>query len=212
MQNKFLLLIVIIFSVLQAGCGNRNISKISIIFENNPTLNQEIELINLLDQQFSYKELKTFVKDQNWIETYLIRRYPPNSIQIYIRSRKPQYVWRDHFYLTSDLSKFSYDGGYPELIRLNVPIDLVDQWVNVEQKFKVLLRDYNFEIVLVNFQTSEGWYLLTKNNLRINIGSEFSSEVYKKLLLTLKYMFENNLTPSIIDLRYKEGAALNYGK
>jgi hypothetical protein len=84
--------------------------------------------------------------------------------------------------------------------------------LNVEQKFKVLLRDYNFEIVLVNFQTSEGWYLLTKNNLRINIGSEFSSEVYKKLSLTLKYMFENNLTPSIIDLRYKDGAALNYGK
>jgi len=25
-------------------------------------------------------------------------------------------------------------------------------------------------------------------------------------------MFENNLTPSIIDLRYKAGAALNYGK
>jgi hypothetical protein len=32
------------------------------------------------------------------------------------------------------------------------------------------------------------------------------------LSLTLKYMFENNLTPSIIDLRYKAGAALNYGK
>ena len=87
MQNKFLLLIIIIFSVLQAGCSNRNISEISIIFENNPTLNQEIELISLLDQQFSYKELKKFIKEQSWIETYLIRRYPSNSIQIYIRSR-----------------------------------------------------------------------------------------------------------------------------
>ena len=27
-----------------------------------------------------------------------------------------------------------------------------------------------------------------------------------------KYIFENNLTPSIIDLRYRDGAALNYGK
>ena len=34
----------------------------------------------------------------------------------------------------------------------------------------------------------------------------------KKLSLTLKHIFEKNLTPSIIDLRYKDGVALNYGK
>ncbi len=39
-----------------------------------------------------------------------------------------------------------------------------------------------------------------------------NSKVFEKLSLTLKYIFEKNLTPSIIDLRYKDGAALNYGK
>jgi hypothetical protein len=44
------------------------------------------------------------------------------------------------------------------------------------------------------------------------LGDDLSNDTYQKLSLTLKYMFENNLTPSIIDLRYKAGAALNYGK
>ena len=39
---------------------------------------------------------------------------------------------------------------------LNVPIDLVDQWVNVEQKFKVLLRDYNLETILAGFPSGVG--------------------------------------------------------
>ena len=49
-------------------------------------------------------------------------------------------------------------------------------------------------------------------NIRINLGTDLSDSVIKKLTLTLKYIFEKNLTPSIIDLRYKDGAALNYGK
>jgi hypothetical protein len=48
--------------------------------------------------------------------------------------------------------------------------------------------------------------------LQIKLGSDLSSKVLEKLSLTLKYIFEKNLTPSIIDLRYRDGAALNYGK
>ena len=53
---------------------------------------------------------------------------------------------------------------------------------------------------------------MTKSNLQIKLGSDLSSEALEKLPLALKYIFEKNLTPSIIDLRYKDGAALNYGK
>ena len=63
----------------------------------------------------------------------------------------------------------------------------------------------------MSYTKAEGWYFYTKNNVRINLGSKLTSKVNKKLSLTLKYIFEKNLTPSIIDLRYKDGAALNYG-
>ena len=59
---------------------------------------------------------------------------------------------------------------------------------------------------------AEGWYFKTRDNLRINMGSNLSYKTFEKLSLTLKYIFEKNLTPSIIDLRYRDGAALNYGK
>jgi len=74
-----------------------------------------------------------------------------------------------------------------------------------------VLDQYELIIKKVHYNSAGGWYLLTQN-LRINFGDDLSDESYKKLLYTLKYMFENNLTPSIIDLRYKAGAALNYGK
>ena len=44
------------------------------------------------------------------------------------------------------------------------------------------------------------------------MGSDLSNQIFEKLSLALKYIFEKNLTPSIIDLRYRDGAALNYGK
>jgi len=44
------------------------------------------------------------------------------------------------------------------------------------------------------------------------MGSNISCKTLEKLSLTLKYIFEKKLTPSIIDLRYRDGAALNYGK
>jgi hypothetical protein len=48
--------------------------------------------------------------------------------------------------------------------------------------------------------------------LQIKLGSNLTSQSLEKISSTLKYIFENNLTPSIIDLRYRDGAALNYGK
>ena len=44
------------------------------------------------------------------------------------------------------------------------------------------------------------------------MGSDLSIKIIEKLSLALKYIYEKNLTPSIIDLRYRDGAALNYGK
>ena len=68
------------------------------------------------------------------------------------------------------------------------------------------------QIDSVAYTEAEGWYFIIDTNIRINLGTDLSDSVIKKLTLTLKYIFEKNLTPSIIDLRYKDGAALNYGK
>ncbi len=134
-----------------------------------------------------------------------------SATEIFIVSKEPKYIWQEKFYLDSNLTRFLYSGEYPDLLHLDIPIELVDKWLQFENELFSLLKLYNLTIFSVSYSKAEGWYFHTKNNIRINLGSELTSNAYKKLSLTLKYIFEKNLTPSIIDLRYKDGAALNYG-
>ena len=203
----FLILIPIIFS-----CSDANDKKAIIVFEKPPTLKQEQKLVLNLSSHISNRNLLKFLNDQNWINSFLVKKHAFKPLEIFIETKEPKYIWQEKFYLDANLSKFLYLGEYPDLLHLNIPIELVDKWLQVEKQLYSLAKSYNLKIFSVFYTESEGWYLYTKNNLRINFGSDISIDVVQKLSLTLKYIFEKNLTPSIIDLRYKDGAALNYGK
>ena len=207
--NHTLLSIILLFFASHSFAENR----IIINFENIPSLNQEADLIKSIANYTSAQTLQRHLSKQNWVDQYLIKSsFFGTSIQAFIKSKKPQYVWKDKFYLDQKLSKFTYDGGYLELIRLNMPLEYLAAWVNIETQYLTLLDDFNHTLKSSNFEPVIGWYFITNNSLRINLGDDLSDDTYQKLSLTFKYMFENNLTPSIIDLRYKAGAALNYGK
>jgi cell division septal protein FtsQ len=211
MPNKrmlfYLIFIPIIFS-----CSNANNEKIKIYFEKTPTLVEEQKLVLTLSDDFSNKNLLAILNNQNWIESFLIKKSLFQPTEIFIVSKEPKYIWQEKFYLDSNLSRFLYSGEYPDLLHLDIPIELIDKWLQFEDRLFSIVTVYNLTIFSVSYTKAEGWYFHTKNNIRINLGSELTSNVYKKLSLTLKYIFEKNLTPSIIDLRYKDGAALNYGK
>ena len=85
-----------------------------------------------------------------------------------------------------------------------MPIELVAEWIKVEKQIYEVLKAFNLVISSVSYTKAEDGIFILENNIRINLGSELTSNVNKKLLLTLKYIFEKNLTPSIIDLRYKD--------
>jgi len=207
--NHILLTIILLSFTSHSFAENRVI----INFENMPSLNQEADLIKSIENYTSAKKLQRHLAKQNWVDQFLIKRsFFGTSVQAFIKSKKPYYVWKDKFYLDQNLSKFTYDGGYLELIRLNIPLENLAVWVNIEMQYLTLLDDFNLTLKSANFEPVMGWYFITNNSLRINLGDDLSDDTYQKLSLTFKYMFENNLTPSIIDLRYKAGAALNYGK
>ena len=81
-----------------------------------------------------------------------------------------------------------------------------------DRKIYALTSAYNLKISSISYSEAEGWHFKSNSNLHIKLGSDLSFSALEKLELTLKYIFEKNLTPSIIDLRYRDGAALNYGK
>jgi len=194
------------------GCSGNNNQKVIIMFESPPSLKQEQELVLNLNSNISKKNLSKFLNNQNWIDAFLIKRHVFKPLEIFIKTKEPKYIWKDKFYLDSSLSKFIYSGEHPHLVHLDMPIEFVDQWSQVEDQFHSIFQLYNLKIFSVSYTESEGWYFNTETNLRINLGADLSTSMLEKLSLTLKYIFEKNLTPSIIDLRYKDGAALNYGK
>ena len=194
------------------GCSSNKEQKIIIIFEKPPTLQKAQELIFNLSNNASDKNLSKFLDNQSWINSFLIKKHILKPLKIFIDSKEPKYIWQKNFYLDAKLSKFLYFGEYPDLLHLDMPIEFVDKWLEVEKEIYALTAAYNLKISSISYSEPEGWHFMTKSNFQIKLGSDLSSEVLEKLQLTLKYIFEKNLTPRIIDLRYRDGAALNYGK
>ena len=210
LKARFFLLFLI--ANISFGCSEISSQKTIVFFENPQILKQEEDLLITLEDINSYEDLSKFLHNQNWINSFLIKKSFFKPLKIFIESKEPKYIWQEKFYLDESLSKFLYFEEHPDLLHLNTPIELVDEWLKVEKQFYEVTEAFNLKISSVTYTEAEGWYFKTRNNLRINMGSDLSYKIFKKLSLTLKYIFEKNLTPSIIDLRYKDGAALNYGK
>ena len=211
MQNRTGLIFLFLITFLLSCSGNKN-EKILIVFEKPPTLKKSQELVLNLSSDTPNKNLSKFLNNQNWINSFLIKKHAFKSLEIFIDSKEPKYIWQENFYLDARLSKFSYFGEYPDLLHLDMPIEFVEEWLRVEEEIHALTSAFQLKISSISYSEPEGWHFTTKNNLQIKLGSDLSSEVLEKLQLTLKYIFEKNLTPRIIDLRYRDGAALNYGK
>jgi hypothetical protein len=211
MPNRTGLIFLFLITFLLSCSGDKN-EKILIVFEKPPTLKKSQELVLNLSSDTPNKNLSKFLNNQNWINSFLIKKHAFKSLEIFIDSKEPKYIWQENFYLDARLSKFSYFGEYPDLLHLDMPIEFVEEWLRVEEEIYALTSAFKIKISSISYSEPEGWHFTTKNNLQIKLGSDLSSEVLEKLQLTLKYIFEKNLTPRIIDLRYRDGAALNYGK
>ena len=66
-----------------------------------------------------------------------------------------------------------------------------------------------FKINNINYVN--GWDVKSNNTL-IRFGKELTKKKFNNYHETVNYLFEISKIPSIIDVRYKDGVALNYGK
>ena len=69
----------------------------------------------------------------------------------------------------------------------------------------------NFKIDRIDYNLITGWDVITGSTL-IRFGKDISKKRVKIFGDTLNYLYDNGKIPSIIDMRYKDGVALNYGK
>ena len=63
----------------------------------------------------------------------------------------------------------------------------------------------------LDFKYSSGWILLS-NTTEIKFGKNITTARLNSFRQSLNYVYESKSIPSMIDLRYKDGVAFDYGK
>ena len=201
---KFLFLLFISISALTDF-------DIKISFENTPKYKSQFEFIEEAKFLESTSSLSALVKNQDWIEDYILKKSPfLNTIEIYIYSKKPLFILNNKFYVDENLDQFNYSTGEKNVLRVNGQIEDLSNVLEIIN----FIQDNNFKnfntLNLIQYNYVSGWSLKF-DNTNIRLGKTLNNNKFKLFKETLNYLSINNKIPSMIDLRYKDGVALKNG-
>ena len=196
----------IIFSVTLMGEY-----KISIIYESGFEFKSQHLLINDLKECSSKKEIENLVSDQDWIKDYYLA-YKPFKKEIYlnIKNREPIFILNNKFFYDRKLSKFEYDNSKRNLILVEGPVDNPEDILKLIREIESI-PNIQFKIQTINYSYVNGWDVNSDKTL-IRFGNTLTEKRLKNFRDTSKYLLDIGKIPSIIDMRYKDGVALKYGK
>ena len=112
--------------------------------------------------------------------------------------------------VTFIILKFKFDKSKRDLVIVQGPVK------NEEDILEIITRidsisSINFNLSEINYSYVNGWDVITDKTL-IRFGNDLTETKFKNFEYTANYLFENGKNPSIIDIRYRDGVALNYGK
>ena len=184
---------------------------INVNFESGFEYRSQEEFVNNLQFLKSTKEIEYLIGNQDWIKDYSLRYRPfKNEIFISIRNRKPIFLLNKEFFYDEELNKFNFDQSKEDFIMVQGPIDDVKE---VLKLIKVIESNpsIQFKIESIDYSYVNGWDVKSDKTL-IRFGKELSEKRLDNFKDTLNYLFEISRIPSIIDVRYKDGVALKYGK
>ena len=185
--------------------------EINVNFESGFEYKSQEEFVNQLQFLRSTREIEYLVSNQDWIKDYSLRYKPfKKEVFISIRNRLPIFVLNKEFFYDEELNKFNFDQSKKDLIMVQGPIDDVKE---VLKLIKVIESNSSiqFKIKSIDYTYVNGWDVKSNKTL-IRFGKELSEKRLNNFNDTVNYLFEISRIPSIIDVRYKDGVALKYGK
>jgi len=185
--------------------------KINIIYESGFEFKSQHFLINDLKECSSKKEIENLISDQDWIKDYYLA-YKPFKKEIYlnIKNREPVFILNNKFFYDKKLSKFEYDNTKKNLILVEGPINNPEDILKLIKEIESI-PNIQFKIQTINYSYVNGWDVNSDKTL-IRFGNTLTEKRLKNFRDTSKYLLDIGKIPSIIDMRYKDGVALNYGK
>tara|TARA_B100000768_G_scaffold34485_1_gene33089 strand:- start:14319 stop:14948 length:630 start_codon:yes stop_codon:yes gene_type:complete len=207
---RYKFLFVVIFLITISSCSKSK--NIEIIFEENFMYKAQKELISELKLANTNKGIKDILLNQDWIEDFKINFRINGNVRIIINTKIPIFIWNEKYYIDTNMEKFNFDKKNNQLIKVFCPSNqLIDamsliNFINTEIKLE------QNKFTQLDFKYSSGWILVSQNNTEIKFGKVISKDRLNSFKQSLNYVYESNSIPSMIDLRYKDGIALNYGK
>jgi len=184
---------------------------INLNFESGFEFESQKKLVSELKNSKSKKQIEKILKRQDWIKDFSLV-YKPFKKEVYLSivNREPIFVLNNQFFYDVNLHKFKFDNSKKDLVIVQGPIKNEEDILLLINRIESV-ANINFEINKINYSYVNGWDVIT-DKLLIRFGNNLNEKKFNDFEYTLNYLFENGKNPSIIDMRYKDGVALNYGK
>ena len=181
--------------------------EIEINFESGFEFKNQQLLIETLRKTNSKRKIEKALISEDWIENYSIMQKPfQKKIFIRIKNREPILVLNNKFFYDKDLFRFEYDKSKKDIIFVSAPDDLVEDALQIIARCKATIK-----IKTIKYSHVTGWDIKTDKFL-IRFVKHLTEKKFQNFEDTVNYLFEIGKNPSIIDIRYKDGVAIKYGK
>ena len=181
--------------------------EIEINFESGFEFKNQQLLIETLRKTNSKRKIEKALISEDWIENYSIMQQPfQKKIFIRIKNREPILVLNNKFFYDKDLFRFEYDKSKKDIIFVSAPEDLAEDALQIISRCEASIK-----IKTIKYSHVTGWDIKTDKFL-IRFGKHLTEKKFQNFEDTVNYLFEIGKNPSIIDIRYTDGAAIKYGK
>ena len=181
--------------------------EIEINFESGFEFKNQQLLIEALRKTNSKRKIEKALISEDWIENYSIMQQPfQKKIFIRIKNREPILVLNNKFFYDKDLFRFEYDKSKKDIIFVSAPEDLAEDALQIISRCEASIK-----IKTIKYSHVTGWDIKTDKFL-IRFGKHLTEKKFQNFEDTVNYLFEIGKNPSIIDIRYTDGAAIKYGK
>ena len=201
---------VYLFLVLLASCSSdqKNFS-FSVDFQSGSLFKSQALFLNNLSKTKSRGEIESLIAEQDWILYYSIKYEKDKKVSISIENKVPIFILNDKYYVDKNFSTFKYDNSNLGFIKVFSPIDEIKNAKTLIDFFEILDKKYMPN--LIEYSYTSGW-IASNEKTRISMGKILSNDKLIRLEETINYLNQNTKIPSMIDVRYKDGIAINYGE
>jgi hypothetical protein len=201
---------VYLFLVLLASCSSdqKNFS-FSVDFQSGSLFKSQALFLNNLSKTKSKGEIESLIAEQDWILYYSIKYEKDKKVTISIENKVPIFILNDKYYVDKNFSTFKYDNSNLGFIKVFSPINEIKNAKKLIDFFEIL--DNKYMPNLIEYSYTSGW-IASNEKTRISMGKILSNDKLIRLEETINYLNQNTKIPSMIDVRYKDGIAINYGE